>query len=87
MTLQLSKTQEPKPSLNNESSTRLLRVSERGNLEPSEPVQHDASYLDDDKVALEGGTRKMGRDHREDDRDLVLPLFNENDGVRSHPGH
>jgi hypothetical protein len=29
----------------------------------------------------------MGQDHREDDRDLVLPLFNENDGVRSHPGH
>ena len=80
--LQLSKKQEAKPT--DESSTRLLRVSERGNLEPSELVQHDASYTDDNKVALEGSSRKMSQDHREDDRDLVLPLFN---GARSDTGY
>ncbi|KAJ2913269.1 hypothetical protein MD484_g7141, partial [Candolleomyces efflorescens] len=70
----LSKKQEAKPT--DESSTRLLRVSERGNLEPSELVQHHASYTDDNKVAHEGSPRKMSQDHREDDQDLVLPLFN-----------
>ncbi|RXW20827.1 hypothetical protein EST38_g5016 [Candolleomyces aberdarensis] len=84
----LSKKQVPKLSLNDESTTRLLRVSEGGNLEPYEDdvLHHEEDCPNDDKGVSDGGSRRMSREHREDDRDLVLPLFNETNDARSPSG-
>ena len=71
--------QESKPSLNEESTTHLLRVSEDDTLEPykDDVLHHEEGHSNDDEDVLEGSSRMPGQDHREDDRDLVLPLFNE----------